>query len=45
MIDNAALLGLGCVGGLVLGLSVGVLLLLYSIDELRQMLLRWLDRR
>lgn len=45
MIGNAALLSLGCVVGVVLMLSVGALLMLYSVDELRQMLLRWLDRR
>lgn len=43
--DSAALLGLGCVVGVVAVLGVGVLLLLYSVEELRLMALRWLDRR
>lgn len=38
MIDNASLLGLVCVGGVVLVLSVGVLLALYSVRELRDMI-------
>ena len=42
---DATLLGLGCVVGVVAVLGVCVLLVLYSVDELRQMALRWLDRR
>lgn len=39
--DNATTLGLGCVGGLVLGLGALVVLMLYSVVELRQMIGRW----
>lgn len=42
---NATLLGLGCVVGVVAVLGVLLLLLTYSVDELRVMALRWLDRR
>ena len=40
-VDSASLLGLGCVGGIVLGLGVLVVLMLYSVGELRQMIGRW----
>lgn len=36
--DNASVLGLGCVGGIVLVLMAGVVLLLYGLGELRQMI-------
>lgn len=45
MTDNATLLALGCVGGIVLALGVGVLLLSFSVGELRAMLRRWLDHK
>lgn len=35
------MLSLGCVGGIVLALVVGVVLLLYGLGELRQMIGRW----
>jgi len=45
MIDNAAILSLGCVGGIALMLGVGVVLMFYSFGELRTMLRAWLDRK
>lgn len=42
---NSALLAVGCLGGVLLVLGVGVLLMLFSIDELRVALLRRLDRK
>lgn len=35
------MLSLGCVGGIVLALVVGVVVLLYGLGELRQMIGRW----
>lgn len=36
--DNASVLGLVCVGGVVLGLMIGVVLMLYGVGELRDMI-------
>lgn len=45
MIDNASILALGCVGGLVLALGLGVVFALYTFGELRAMFIQWLDRK
>lgn len=45
MIDNASILALGCVGGLVLALGLGVVVMLYSFGELRTMFRQWIDRK
>jgi uncharacterized membrane-anchored protein len=34
-----------CVGGFLLAAVIGILLLLYSVGELRQLLINWLDQR
>jgi hypothetical protein len=43
--NQATLLALACVFGVVLTLGGGVLLMLYSVGELRVMLRSWLDRK
>lgn len=45
MIDNASILALGCVGGLLLALGLGVVFALYSFGELRTMFRQWIDRK
>ncbi len=43
--NQATLLALACVTGVVLTLGAGVLFMLYSVGELRVMLRSWLDRK
>lgn len=45
MIDNAAVLALGCVGGIVIAGLVAILALSYTVGELGTLFRQWIDRR